>query len=109
VRILQYIMDFKNSLIKVLHVHVTANLSIYFIKWNKCRVKRRTVFVSTKKKKMHCKCKAEIRCPIIDHRILHVLDIICKMQCFNSLTTAFRSFLNRKSFHHISASVLVNF
>jgi hypothetical protein len=58
-------------------------------------------------KKMHCKCKADIRSRIIDQRILHVhvLDIICEMQC---LETAFRSFVNRKSFHHIFASVLLN-
>jgi hypothetical protein len=55
---------------------------------------------------MHCKCTAEIRSPIIDQRILYVLDIICKKQC---LTTAIRSFVNGKSFYHISASVLVNF
>jgi hypothetical protein len=58
-------------------------------------------------KEMHCKCKADIRSPIIDQRILHVhvIDIICEMQC---LTTAFRSFVIRKSFHHIFASGLVN-
>jgi hypothetical protein len=36
----------------------------------------------------------------------NVLDLICKMQC---LANAFRSFVNRKSFNHISALALVFF